>query len=467
MKKFLTSLLLFSALSAGAQNSDRPFAIGVLGGLTQYNGDLGQGFYDFGQAAYGHYGVSANLFINPRWDFAANVTNGHMGYWAEDGQRFRGMHIQANAHFRLNILASDKHKTVPFLHAGIGVSDLHGLTAGPGTDMYVPFGFGVRYQLNQRINLIAQETFGYTDHDDHDYSVKRTNDAFLMHSVGVIFTLGKVKDSDGDGVTDRNDACPGTKPGVAVDAKGCPLDRDGDGIADMIDKCPDVKGTALANGCPDADGDGIADADDKCPDVKGTAELKGCPDSDGDGLIDKDDACPNEAGFAALNGCPDKDTDGVADKDDKCPDQAGPASNGGCPVAAAATTPTTGETKPAAAPTTVVVTQSTTLPIIYFASGSTAIQKAFYPALERVIKALKDDANLKLNILGHTDNVGKENMNNDLSGKRAEVVKNYLVGKGIAADRLSTDAKGFSQPAAENTSERGRGQNRRVEFISK
>ncbi len=464
MKKFLTSLLLLSTLYAGAQNSDRPFAIGVLGGLTQYNGDLGQGFYDFGQAAYGHYGVSANLFINPRWDFAANVTNGHLGYWAEDGKRFRGMHIQANAHFRLNILTSDKHKAVPFLHAGIGVSDLHGLTAGPGTDMYVPFGFGLRYQLNQRVNIIAQETFGYTDHDDHDYSVKRTNDAFLLHSVGVIFTLGKVKDSDGDGVTDRNDACPGTPAGAAVDAKGCPLDRDGDGIADLIDKCPDVKGTALANGCPDADGDGITDADDNCPDMKGTPEMKGCPDSDGDGLSDKVDACPNEAGFAALNGCPDKDTDGVADKDDKCPEKAGPASNSGCPVEAPVTTPVTGETQAAAG--TVVITQSTTLPIIYFTSGSARIQKAFRPALERVIKALNENTAMKLNVSGHTDNVGKERMNNSLSAKRAEAVKHYLVSKGIAADRLTTESKGYTQPAADNKTERGRGQNRRVEFIN-
>ena len=66
-------------------------------------------------------------------------------------------------------------------------------------------------------------------------------------------------DSDGDGVTDDMDKCPGTAAGVKVDASGCPLDSDGDGVVDSKDKCPDTpKGAAVdANGCPlDSDGDG-------------------------------------------------------------------------------------------------------------------------------------------------------------------------------------------------------------------
>jgi len=87
------------------------------------------------------------------------------------------------------------------------------------------------------------------------------------------------------------------------------------------------------NGCPDADGDGIADKDDACPNAKGTKENKGCPDSDGDGVVDKDDKCVSQAGPAANAGCPWPDTDGdsILDKDDKCPNEAGVASEGGCP----------------------------------------------------------------------------------------------------------------------------------------
>lgn len=82
---------------------------------------------------------------------------------------------------------------------------------------------------------------------------------------------------------------------------------------------------------PDADGDGVADKDDACPNEAGVAALGGCPDADGDGVADKDDTCPNEAGLAALGGCPDADSDGIADADDACPNEAGVAALDGCP----------------------------------------------------------------------------------------------------------------------------------------
>jgi hypothetical protein len=68
----------------------------------------------------------------------------------------------------------------------------------------------------------------------------------------------------------------------------------------------------------DTDGDGIFDKDDACPDVAGLKEFNGCPDTDGDGIQDSADSCPDVAGLAALNGCPDTDGDGIADKDDEC-----------------------------------------------------------------------------------------------------------------------------------------------------
>src|SRR5690606_33158423 len=87
------------------------------------------------------------------------------------------------------------------------------------------------------------------------------------------------------------------------------------------------------NGCPDSDGDGVADKDDACPNEAGTAALAGCPDADGDGVADKDDECPSEAGPSENNGCPwpDTDGDGVLDKDDQCPEVAGTVANNGCP----------------------------------------------------------------------------------------------------------------------------------------
>jgi len=90
-----------------------------------------------------------------------------------------------------------------------------------------------------------------------------------------------VADSDGDGVPDNADRCPGTPRGTRVDAAGCPLDSDGEGVTDDKDQCPNTpRGTPVnAVGCPlDSDGDGVADGADKCPDTpRGQAvDARGC-----------------------------------------------------------------------------------------------------------------------------------------------------------------------------------------------
>jgi OOP family OmpA-OmpF porin len=75
-------------------------------------------------------------------------------------------------------------------------------------------------------------------------------------------------DSDGDGVPDSRDMCPGTPSGVKVNSNGCPLDSDGDGVADYLDKCPGTPPGTLVDstGCPmDSDGDGVPDTADDCP----------------------------------------------------------------------------------------------------------------------------------------------------------------------------------------------------------
>jgi hypothetical protein len=68
-------------------------------------------------------------------------------------------------------------------------------------------------------------------------------------------------------------------------------------------------GLVIKFGGKDTDGDGVYDKEDACPEVAGLAEFNGCPDADSDGVKDSDDACPNTAGLAAMNGCPDSDGD--------------------------------------------------------------------------------------------------------------------------------------------------------------
>lgn len=146
---------------------------------------------------------------------------------------------------------------------------------------------------------------------------------------GLNLTMGwKPKDKDGDGIADKDDACP--EDSGAVEFQGCP-DRDGDKIIDLKDACPDIPGLAAFSGCPDTDGDGIVDSTDACVDVPGLAEFAGCPDRDGDKTMDKEDDCPDEAGPKETKGCPDRDRDGILDSQDLCPDKPGDVEHKGCP----------------------------------------------------------------------------------------------------------------------------------------
>lgn len=258
-------------------------------------------------------------------------------------------------------------------------------------------------------------------------------------------------DRDNDGVPDKSDGCPDV-PG-SVKAGGCP-DRDGDGVADEVDKCPDVPGEARYRGCPvpDRDHDGIIDEEDQCPDVPGLAKYKGCPppDTDGDGINDEEDMCPDKAGPADFNGCPvpDSDGDGVNDKEDKCPTVTGTVANHGCP-----------EIKKE-----IVEKVNYAAKKIFFAVGSDKILTASNQALNNVVAILRTDTTLKLVVEGYTDNVGKPASNLILSQKRADAVKNYLIQKGLDANRL--EAKGYGQENAidDNSTPAGRANNRRVEL---
>lgn len=133
------------------------------------------------------------------------------------------------------------------------------------------------------------------------------------------------------------DQSKGIKPtfyvGLSISKKAKRIkDNDGDGVSNRKDKCPDDQGLVEFDGCPDRDNDGIQDKDDACPDKAGTIKTHGCPDRDGDGIPDDSDKCPDQKGLAKFNGCPDSDNDGIPDEKDNCPNEAGPKENKGCPI---------------------------------------------------------------------------------------------------------------------------------------
>lgn len=284
-----------------------------------------------------------------------------------------------------------------------------------------------------------------------------------------------VTDRDGDGIPDREDSCPDVKGVRSEDASknGCPppvrSDRDCDGILDEEDACPDVAGMASADpkvhGCPpDRDKDGIYDSVDARPDVPGVKttvpKTNGCPpDSDGDGILDQDDACPGEPGPKSsdpkTNGCPDpdRDKDGIPNVADACPDEPGQpdpdAKKNGCPRAFVAD----GQIK--------------ILDQVKFKTASADILpgKESEEVLQAVLKVLAAHGEIKkVRVEGHTDNRGSAALNKKLSADRAASVVKWLVAHGIDKARLTSAGFGQDKPMADNTSEEGRQNNRRVEF---
>ncbi len=321
----------------------------------------------------------------------------------------------------------------PFIEVGGGYTWVDEIGAGT-----VNAGIGANFWFTENLGLTLQT--GYK-HAFEDYGVKH-----WQHLAGIAVKFGGT-DTDGDGIYDKDDACPEV-PGLEA-FNGCP-DADGDGIEDSKDSCPNEAGSAEMNGCPDADGDGVADKDDACPSEAGLANLAGCPDADGDGVADKDDECPNEAGPAENKGCPwsDKDSDGVLDKDDNCPDVAGTVANNGCPE----------------------VTEEVQKQLndyaktILFDTGKSSIKAESTSVMVDIIRILGEYPNAKFSVEGHTDSSGGAKTNQKLSESRANAVRDFLIAEGIGADRLTATGYGEDRPIANNKTSKGRKENRRVEI---
>ena len=105
-----------------------------------------------------------------------------------------------------------------------------------------------------------------------------------------------------------------------------------------------------------------------------------------------------------------------------------------------------------------------TLRNVFFDLGKSKIKKDSYPELDRLVDLLNDISTLKIEISGHTDNIGNKDFNELLSMQRASAVLNYIVNKGINKNRLTAIGFGDSKPIDSNNTKVGRANNRRTEF---
>jgi outer membrane protein OmpA-like peptidoglycan-associated protein len=267
--------------------------------------------------------------------------------------------------------------------------------------------------------------------------------AWAPASSGKGSVLSSTIDSDRDGVPDALDQCPDQaedRDGFQDD-DGCPdPDNDGDGIPDKLDRCPnepeDRDSFQDDDGCPDVDndGDGIPDAQDHCPnepeDKDGFQDDDGCPDldNDGDGIADALDRCPNEP--ETFNGI---------DDEDGCPDTGG-----------------------AAAPAERLAIAEH----IGFEHGHAEVPPLAKPLLNRIADRINAHREIvRIRIEGHADDVGSSRTNRQISQARAEAVRDYLIGRGVDANRLQAVGFGGERPIEGRKTDAARAKNRRVEFI--
>jgi outer membrane protein OmpA-like peptidoglycan-associated protein len=322
--------------------------------------------------------------------------------------------------------------------------------------------------------LGARYRFGADPGDDDGDGVPNGQDKCPDTPKGVqVYSNGCPIDLDQDGVPDYLDKCPNTAPGAPVDASGCPYDSDGDGVPDHLDQCPGTpQGVKVdGRGCPlDSDGDGIPDYLDQCPGTRpGSAvNAQGCDisDKDGDGIPDNLDKCPNSPPGMKVgpDGCPlDSDGDGIPDDQDECPNTP-PGLKvlpNGCALKGDCRRPRPGEKVDAKG---CALDQRFILRGVKFEFDSDRLTKPAEKILDDVADTLAAYPDVAVEVEGHTDSIGTDSYNLGLSERRANSVKRYLSGRGVAGSRMRPIGYGETKPIADNATPEGQEENRRVEF---
>ncbi|MBS3915857.1 MAG: OmpA family protein [Bacteroidetes bacterium] len=520
LAKALLSLVVLCGISnANSQNQNGKMCIEANFGLREYLGDHGSSLFFQRAPIYQGGGINFGYMLNPYLDGVVNFSAGDVGFsrivdWRPEPAKYTSFRANTadltfGARFRFNngAMLSEEARVAPFIYGGFGGYYVHSeirwgalneiqthitdfgaqVQGGAGVSFYLSDYIGIRwswtatYTMNDRWDG-ANSPAGTDPFDPLVNKLWRTNDMWGYHAIGITYIFGeggttKCKDKDEDGVCDKYDLCKNTpeKYRNYVDSVGCNADTDHDSIWDADDACPEVWGLRKYNGCPDTDNDGIEDKLDQCPKVAGKPEFNGCPDSDGDGIEDRKDECPNVAGSKEFNGCPDSDGDGLEDRKDKCPLKAGTVEGEGCPdsdndgvydhkdkcVDKAGTIANNGcpEIKQE-----VIRQIATVAKNIFFETNKDVLKTESFDDLDQLAKILADYPEAHVAIDGHTDSDGDDAKNLDLSQRRAQAVVEYLVGKGIARDRMIATGYGETKPAVANTTPSNKARNRRVEI---
>ncbi len=319
------------------------------------------------------------------------------------------------------------------------------------TELVLPLGLGVKYQLTKKFDIGINNVIKFVNSDKIDtYVGGNKKDVYNYTNLSLTYHFGKKEknlqwttpyelvnaDDDKDGVPNIYDIEPNTIAGAKVDGRGVAVDSDGDGIADIDDLEPNTQRGARVNDVGialDKDKDGVPDGLDKDNNTKNGSlvNFQGISIS-----------------LETLYSGTDSDSDGVPDSFDKEPNTPkgnkvnfqGQAFSGSLDSLLA-----------------------TVLPSIYFSVNSTKIDERNFERIAPIARLLILNPSFKIEVLGYADLSGNSAYNRELSKRRAEAVLNVLTKTyGISKDRLYINYFGDTRPLSKDKT---MNINRRVDFM--
>ena len=398
-----------------------------------------------------------------------------------DGLNANFYYILVNALYHFNPIAKNLS---PYVLAGIGWNGLRtGLDPTKEDGFAGNVGVGLHYGINKYLLLRPEVRWiGVTDLDASS----------LIASLGLAFNVPYrceavpppppppvYGDFDEDGVPDNLDKCPTTPKGCIVDAEGCPLDSDVDGVCDGLDQCPDTPlGTMVdERGCPItpekvtlswAQGltfalgsaklspeaetalDEVVKLAEKSPKV--VVEIGGYTDSTGSAEFNQklsEQRAMAVRNYMVLRGI--------------TPDRLIPMGYGETNFVATNATPE-GRNQNRRVEFKFLGEDALGLPLLHFKVGKSELTDQSMVTLNEIADKLKAHPKVRVEIAAYTDSSGSPELNKRLSQKRAEMVKDMLVAKGVAAENLKAVGRGATNFLTTNGTQEGREMNRRVEF---